>query len=50
MIETSTALKECKTLRRLAQGPGKRKGAGGGGLVLKPRTPTTLRVRDDEQE
>jgi uncharacterized protein YecE (DUF72 family) len=47
IIETSSALTECKTLRRLAQGQGKRKG--GGGLVLRPKTPL-LRVRDDEQE
>lgn len=47
VIETGTALKECKTLRRLSQGATKK--MGGGGLVLKPRTPM-LRVRDDEQE
>ncbi|MFO0671781.1 MAG: DUF72 domain-containing protein [Polyangiaceae bacterium] len=49
VIETSSALKECKTLRRLAQGPGKRAPKGGGGLVIRPRA-TALRVRDDEQE
>lgn len=50
VLETPTALKECKTLRRLSQfTTKKRNGAGGGALVLKPRTPI-LRVRDDEQE
>ncbi len=48
VIETSSALKECKTFRRLSQGQGKQR-LGGGGLVLRPKTPI-LRVRDDEQE
>lgn len=48
VVETPTALKECKTIRRLAQGQTKR-AAGGGALVLRPKAPI-LRVRDDEQE
>jgi uncharacterized protein YecE (DUF72 family) len=47
IVESPSALKECKTIRRLAQGQGKR--TGGGALVLKPKSPI-LRVRDDEQE
>lgn len=54
VIETSSALAECKELRRLAQ-RGKSKSAGG--LVIKPRAgskaskiASVLKVRDDEQE
>jgi uncharacterized protein YecE (DUF72 family) len=43
ILDTDTALKECKTLRRIAQG---QKKGGGGRVLVKPR----LRVRDDEQE
>jgi uncharacterized protein YecE (DUF72 family) len=43
VLETTSALAECKTLRRIAQG-GKK--LGGGRVLVRPR----LRVRDDEQE
>lgn len=43
VLETTSALTECKTLRRIAQG-GKK--LGGGRVLVRPR----LRVRDDEQE
>jgi uncharacterized protein YecE (DUF72 family) len=48
VFETDKALTEAKTLRRLAQGQGK-KAAGGLGRILRPRA-TTVKVRDDEQE
>ena len=41
------ALVEAKTLRRIAQGAGKK--AGGLGRVIRPRA-ATVKVRDDEQE
>ena len=48
VLETASALTECKTLRRLAA-----RGDGaverGGGRVVRPRA-TTMKVRDDEQE
>src|SRR5262249_39810235 len=47
VLESSTALAECKRLRRLAQSVRAPKGSGG--RVVRPRT-TTMRVRDDEQE
>ncbi|MBK6690691.1 MAG: DUF72 domain-containing protein [Myxococcales bacterium] len=46
-IETTSALKECKALRKLTMGRSKK--VGGGALVLRPKT-AALRVRDDEQE
>ena len=46
VLETSTALKECKRLRQLAQGT--KASRAGGGRVIRPKT--TVRVRDDEQE
>ncbi len=56
VIETSSALSECKELRRLAQGS-KRGGGAKAGMVVKPRggsktikPATPLKVRDDEQE
>ena len=51
VIETTSALAECKELRRLSQ---QKKGKGGGGMVLKPRgnarPAPAFKVRDDEQE
>ncbi len=51
VIETASALGECKELRRLSQ---QKQGKGGGGMVLKPRgtthPATSFKVRDDEQE
>ncbi|WP_394830906.1 DUF72 domain-containing protein [Pendulispora rubella] len=48
VLETSSALTECKTLRRLAaRGDGAERG--GGGRVVRPRV-ATMKVRDDEQE
>jgi uncharacterized protein YecE (DUF72 family) len=55
VIETSSALTECKELRRLAQG--KKRDGSRAGLVVKPRgasksmkPSSVLKVRDDEQE
>ena len=53
IIETPSALAECKRLRAIAQG-GTRK-IGGMGRVVRPRDgtpvpPSSLRVKDDEQE
>ncbi|HWL87295.1 MAG TPA: DUF72 domain-containing protein [Polyangiaceae bacterium] len=49
ILETNSALTECKTLRRLAA-----RGDGaverGTGRVVRPRVATTMKVRDDEQE
>jgi hypothetical protein len=47
VFETDKALVEAKTLRRLAQGAGKK--VGGLGRVIRPRA-ATVKVRDDEQE
>jgi uncharacterized protein YecE (DUF72 family) len=52
ILETPTALAECKRLRQLAQG---RKKEGGLGRVVRPRAEAVagrgaLRVKDDEQE
>jgi uncharacterized protein YecE (DUF72 family) len=47
VIETDKALVEAKSLRRIAQGAGKKDG--GFGRVLRPRA-ATVKVRDDEQE
>jgi uncharacterized protein YecE (DUF72 family) len=47
VIETDKPLDEAKTLRRVAQGAGKKDG--GFGRVLRPRA-ATVKVRDDEQE
>jgi len=47
VFETDKALVEAKTLRRLAQGAGKK--VGGLGRVILPRA-ATVKVRDDEQE
>jgi uncharacterized protein YecE (DUF72 family) len=52
ILETPTALAECKRLRSLAQGVGKKK-LGGAGRILRPRValrPGAVRVKDDEQE
>lgn len=48
VLETSSALVEAKTLRRLAR-RGDLAGAGGMGRVVRPRG-ATIKVRDDEQE
>jgi uncharacterized protein YecE (DUF72 family) len=48
VFETDKALEEAKMLRRAAQGAGKK--TGGLGRVLRPRSATTVKVRDDEQE
>jgi hypothetical protein len=47
VFETDKALVEAKTLRRIAQGAGKKDG--GLGRVIRPRA-ATVKVRDDEQE
>ena len=47
VFETDKALEEAKTLRRVAQGAGKKDG--GLGRVIRPRA-ATVKVRDDEQE
>ena len=56
VIETSSALTECKELRRLSQSS-KRSGGAKAGMVVKPRggsktikPANVLKVRDDEQE
>jgi uncharacterized protein YecE (DUF72 family) len=49
VLETSTALAECKRLRSLAQGAGRRAALGGGARLLRPRA-GPVRVKDDEQE
>jgi uncharacterized protein YecE (DUF72 family) len=56
VIETSSALSECKELRRLAQTT-KQRGGAAKGMVIRPRgasktlkNPSVLKVRDDEQE
>ncbi len=49
VIETDTALAECKGLRKAAVRV--RSGAGGGlGRLIRPRTPVALVAHDDEQE
>ncbi|HEY1957412.1 MAG TPA: DUF72 domain-containing protein [Polyangiaceae bacterium] len=53
VIETQSALAECKLLRRLGQGTGRKQG--GMGRVIRPREAAaalaaSLRVKDDEQE
>lgn len=49
VLETSSALSECKALRRLAQrAPSSREG--GMGRLLRPRPIATVKVKDDEQE
>lgn len=47
IIETTSALEECKRLRTLAQGSRKAK-VGGGARLIRPRG--AVRVKDDEQE
>ncbi len=47
VLETDSALEECKRLRQLAQRPSSFRG--GMGRVVRPRG-TTMKVRDDEQE
>jgi len=49
VIDSPTALTECKRLRSLAQRTKVSK-EGGKGRVLRPRSTTTFKVRDDEQE
>ncbi len=46
ILETDSALAECKLLRAIAQEP---EGMAGGARVVRPRTPS-VRIRDDEQE
>jgi uncharacterized protein YecE (DUF72 family) len=46
VLQSPSALAECKKIRRLAQGVKKPRA---GGRVIRPRA-TTMRVRDDEQE
>jgi hypothetical protein len=48
VLETTTALAECKKLRSLAQGT-KKGFEGGMGRIVRPRG-ATVKVRDDEQE
>jgi uncharacterized protein YecE (DUF72 family) len=48
VLETASALEECKRLRTLAQGMRTAK-VGGGGRILRPRV-ARVRVKDDEQE
>jgi len=48
VLETTSALAECKKLRTLAQGS-KKKFEGGMGRIVRPRG-ATVKVRDDEQE
>lgn len=48
VLETTTALDECKCLRALAQAPRKTK-VGAGGRLIRPRG-AVVRVKDDEQE
>ncbi len=47
VIETSSALAECKRLRQIVQRPARREG--GFGRVVRPRA-TIMKVKDDEQE
>ncbi|MBK8216210.1 MAG: DUF72 domain-containing protein [Myxococcales bacterium] len=49
LIDSPTALAECKSLRSLVQRSRSSK-EGGRGRVLRPRGITTFKVRDDEQE
>lgn len=49
IIDSPTALTECKKLRSLSQSTKVSK-EGGKGRVLRPRSTTTFKVRDDEQE
>ena len=49
VLETATALSECKALRRIAQGVQKKAPAGGTSRILRPRG-ASVRVGDDEQE
>jgi uncharacterized protein YecE (DUF72 family) len=49
VLETATALEECKRLRTLAQGVRKVTKVGGGGRLIRPRG-AAVRVKDDEQE
>ena len=48
VIETDTALVECKGLRKAAVRA--RSAAGGMGRLIRPRTPVALVAHDDEQE
>ncbi len=48
VLETTTALDECKRLRTLAQGAQKTKNVGGGARLIRPRG--VVSVKDDEQE
>jgi len=50
VLETTSALTECKTLRRLASRGDGGAERGGSGRVIRPRVATTMKVRDDEQE
>ena len=49
VLETSSALAECKNLRRLSQGVKTPSPKGGTGRIIRPRG-ATVRVGDDEQE
>jgi uncharacterized protein YecE (DUF72 family) len=50
VLESSSALAECKRLRALAQA-GKRSAVGGSGRIVRPKsTSAAVRVTDDEQE
>lgn len=49
ILDSPTALTECKRLRSLAQRT-RVAGDGGKARVIRPRNPTTFKVRDDEQE
>ncbi len=49
VLETTTALSECKALRRIGQGAAKNAPIGGTARILRPRG-ATVRVGDDEQE
>ena len=48
VLETTSALEECKRLRTLAQNPSKGGKVGGGARLIRPRG--VVRVKDDEQE
>ena len=49
VLETATALSECKALRRIGQGASKLPSKGGTARILRPRG-ASVRVGDDEQE
>jgi len=49
VLETTTALEECKRLRTLAQGTKKVTKVGGNARLIRPRG-AAVRVKDDEQE